>query len=208
MTYLIDYDSSPALTQNSEYEGGTFLRNVRNELPNHTGQQQRSPGYSTITSNSPNTSGIKFRFHFSLLQIKKELNVIAFTFSFLLLLTPPPPTTRTKRDNWPFISWRWRKLAVNWHSALSAWPDLCMSICHSLWSTLKWRVRWTHPLPSKWLYSKSLLMGSILYTQRHGRNSCTQFSFSERLQLPSPPESQQAVLNCVDTVSTFGQVPR
>jgi len=69
MTYvasLIDYDDlSPTLTHNSEYESDTFLGNVGNELSNHTAQQPRSPGYSTITSNSQNTSGINFGFHLS-----------------------------------------------------------------------------------------------------------------------------------------------
>jgi hypothetical protein len=81
-----------------------------------------------------------------------------FRFLLLLLLLlllpplpPPPPPTWTKPDDWLFISW-WRRkeLSVNRHSVPSVWPDLWMSICHSLWSTLKLRVRWKQTLPSKW----------------------------------------------------------
>jgi hypothetical protein len=91
MAHVASYDSSPTLTHNCEYEGGTFLRNVGNELPNHTAQQPKRPGYSTITSNSQNTSGIKYRFRLSFAD--KELYVTAFTFSFSTTTTTTPTTT-------------------------------------------------------------------------------------------------------------------
>jgi hypothetical protein len=42
MAHVASYDSSPTLTHNSEHEGGTFLRNVGNELPNHTAQEPKA----------------------------------------------------------------------------------------------------------------------------------------------------------------------
>jgi len=89
---LIDYYSNPTLPRYTEYEGGTFLRNVGNELPNHMTQQPRSPGYSTITSNSQNTSGITFIFHLHFADKETVIShYITFTFSFSTTPPPPPP---------------------------------------------------------------------------------------------------------------------